>query len=202
MKGKVKECEKLRAELDVARNETQVETDSQLTVQAQLKNEIKEILTENAEMKSANKSKLEKVKNLEEKVAAADKEKISLLSKVEAAKRNCKKELEDQEVMYKEKIKNLESYFETLQAKIDELQTKKISEHETEVKKELIGLETRNEQLEKEKMILLREKNELAADLQKIQKDLKRISKEKETCADELKALKEKSGRGNKGILY
>ena len=50
----------------------------------------------------------------------------------------------------------------------------------------------RNEQLEKEKMILLREKNEIAADLQKTQKDLKRISKEKETCADELKALKEK----------
>ena len=192
MKIKVKECEKLRTELEVARNETQVETDSQLTVQAQLKNEIKEILTENSEIKRTNKSMEEKIKNLEEKVTAADKEKISHISKLEASKMNHKKELDDQEVMYKEKMKGLESYFETLQAKIDELQKKRISEHETEVKKELIGLETRNEQLEKEKMILLREKNEIAADLQKTQKDLKRISKEKETCADELKALKEK----------
>merc|ERR1712066_1137497 len=173
MKAKVKECGKLRSELEVARAETQVESDSQLTVQSQLKNEIKEILTENSEMKSKTKAKEEKMKNLAEKVAAADKEKISLLSKLEAAKRSFKKELDDQEVMYKEKMKGLETYFETLQAKIDELQSKKKTEHETEARKEIMGLETRNEQLEKEKMIILREKNELMADLEKIKKDLK-----------------------------
>ena len=192
MKAKVKECDKLRTELEVARNETQVESDSQLTVQTQLKTELKEILTENSEMKRKMKSREEKVKSLEEKVASADKEKVSLLSKLEAAKRNSKKELEDQEVMYKEKIKGLEKMFETLQAKIDKLHKEKNSEHEKEARKEIMGLETRNEQLEKEKMIILREKNELTADLEKIKKDLKRISKEKETCAEELKALKEK----------
>merc|ERR1719450_366104 len=41
-------------------------------------------------------------------------------------------------------------------------------------------------------MIILREKNELSADLEKIKKDLKRISKERDTCGEELKALKEK----------
>ena len=81
LKEKLKECEKLQNDLEVARNDTQVETDSQLTVQAQLKNEIKEILVENAELKSQVKSKGEKVKNLEEKCASADKDKISLLSK-------------------------------------------------------------------------------------------------------------------------
>ena len=35
--------EKLQADLEVAKNETRVESDSQLTVQAQLKNEIKDI---------------------------------------------------------------------------------------------------------------------------------------------------------------
>ena len=44
MKAKVKECDKLRTELEVAKNETQLESDSQLTVQAQLKTELKEIL--------------------------------------------------------------------------------------------------------------------------------------------------------------
>merc|ERR1711997_162944 len=68
----------------------------------------------------------------------------------------------------------------------------KNSEHEKEARKEIMNLETRNEQLEKEKMIILREKNELTADLQKTKKDLGRISKEKETSAEELKTLKEK----------
>ena len=192
IKIKVKECDKLRTEMEVARSETQVETNSQLTVQSQLQKEIKEILSENSAMKSKAKSREEKVKSLEEKIAAADKEKVSLLSKLEAAKMSFKKELDDQEAMYKEKMKGLEDYFETLQAKIDELKSKKSSEHETEVKKEVMELETRNEQLEKEKMIIVREKNELAAELEKIKKDLKRIRTEKETCAEELKALKEK----------
>ena len=192
IKAKVKECEKLRTELEVARNETQVESDSQLTVQAQLKTELKELLTENSEMKRKMKTKEEKVKTLEEKVACADKEKVSLLSKLEAAKRNFKKELDDQEVMYKEKIKGLEKMFETLQAKIDKLNNDKNSEHEKEARKEVMTLETRNEQLEKEKMIILREKNELTADWEKTKKDLGRISKEKETYAEELKTLKEK----------
>ena len=67
----------------------------------------------------------------------------------------------------------------------DELQKMKKTEHETEARKEIMGLETRNEQLEKEKMIILREKNELSADLEKIKKDLKRISKERDTCGEE-----------------
>ena len=192
IKAKVKECEKLRTELEVARNETQVESDSQLTVQAQLKTELKELLTENSEMKTKMKTKEEKVKTLEEKVACADKEKVSLLSKLEAAKRNFKKELDDQEVMYKEKIKGLEKMFETLQAKIDKLNNDKNSEHQKEARKEVMTLETRNEELEKEKMIILREKNELTADWEKTKKDLGRISKEKETYAEELKTLKEK----------
>ena len=115
IKAKVKECEKLRTELEVARNETQVESDSQLTVQAQLKTELKELLTENSEMKTKMKTKEEKVKTLEEKVACADKEKVSLLSKLEAAKRNFKKELDDQEEMYKAKIKGLEKMFDQLE---------------------------------------------------------------------------------------
>merc|ERR1739841_174437 len=111
IKTKNKECEKLHTELEVAKNETQVETDSRLTVQAQLKNEIKEIFTENAELKSKIKRREEKVQALEEKVASADKEKISLLSKLEAAKHNLKKELDDQEQVYKEKMKALEKVF-------------------------------------------------------------------------------------------
>ena len=173
LKEKLKECEKLQNDLEVARNDTQVETDSQLTVQAQLKNEIKEILVENAELKSQVKSKGEKVKNLEEKCASADKDKISLLSKLEAAKINLKKELEDQEEMYKEKMRGLEKVFESLQARIDELQKKRKDDHDKETKKELNALETRNEQLEKEKLIVLKEKNEVTADLEKIKKDVK-----------------------------
>ena len=128
VKAKTKECEKLHTELDVARNETQVETDTGLTVQAQLKNEIKEILTENADLKSSMKKREEKVKCLEEKVGNADKEKITLLSKLEAAKHNLRKELEDQEQMYKEKMKALEKVFEELQARIESLQNKKKTE--------------------------------------------------------------------------
>ena len=66
LKAKTKECDQLQTELEVAKNETQVETDSQLTVQAQLKNEIKEIFTENAELKSKIKRREEKVQDLEE----------------------------------------------------------------------------------------------------------------------------------------
>ena len=40
LKAKTKECDQLQTELEVAKNETQVETDSQLTVQAQLKNDV------------------------------------------------------------------------------------------------------------------------------------------------------------------
>ena len=123
MKAKVKECGKLRSELEVARTETQVESDSKLTVQSQLKNEIKEILTENSGIKSKIKSKEEKMKNLEEKVAAADKEKISLLSKHEAAKRSFKKEMDNQKGMYKEKIANLEAEREELNSSTHYAQT-------------------------------------------------------------------------------
>merc|ERR1711872_1187112 len=62
VKAKAKECEKLQTELEVAKNETIVETDSQLCVQAQLKSEIKEILTENAELKGKFKEMEDKLK--------------------------------------------------------------------------------------------------------------------------------------------
>ena len=193
VKSKVKECEKLQSELEVAKNETQVEADSQLTVQAQLKNEIKEILTENADLKSKMKAREERVKTLEEKAASADREKISLLSKLEAAKNNLKRELEDQEQMFKEKIKGYEKVCEGLQARIEEKEeAMKKSDQIRESKKELNALETRNEQLEKEKMIILKEKNETFAELEKIKKDLKRCLKEKETLVEELKNLKDK----------
>ena len=51
--------------------------------------------------------------------------------------------------MYKEKLKGLEQMLETLQAKIDKLHKERNSEHEKEARKEIMGLETRNEQLEK-----------------------------------------------------
>ena len=192
LKAKTKECDQLQTELEVAKNETQVETDSQLTVQAQLKNEIKEIFTENAELKSKIKRREEKVQALEEKVASADKEKITLLSKLEAAKHNLKKELEDQEHMYKEKMKALEKVFEELQARIETLQTKKKSEHDRETQKELNALELKNERLEKEKMIILREKNEINIDLDKLKKDLNKCVKEKEKLNEEVQTLKTK----------
>ena len=192
LKAKSKECDQLQTELEVAKNETQVETDSQLTVQAQLKNEIKEIFTENAELKSKIKRREEKVQALEEKVASADKEKITLLSKLEAAKHNLKKELEDQEHMYKEKMKALEKVFEELQARIETLQSKKKSEHDRETQKELNALELKNERLEKEKMIILRDKNEINIDLDKLKKDLNKCVKEKDKLNEEVQTLKTK----------
>ena len=51
-------------------------------------------------------------------------------------------------------MKGLESVFESLQSRIDELQKQKKSDQEMETKKELNALETRNEQLEKEKLII------------------------------------------------
>ena len=192
LKAKSKECDQLQTELEVAKNETQVETDSQLTVQAQLKNEIKEIFTENAELKSKIKRREEKVQALEEKVASADKEKITLLSKLEAAKHNLKKELEDQEHMYKEKMKALEKVFEELQARIETLQSKKKSEHDRETQKELNALELKNERLEKEKMMILRDKNEINIDLDKLKKDLNKCVKEKDKLNEEVQTLKTK----------
>ena len=192
LKAKSKECDQLQTELEVAKNETQVETDSQLTVQAQLKNEIKDIFTENAELKSKIKRREEKVQALEEKVASADKEKITLLSKLEAAKHNLKKELEDQEHMYKEKMKALEKVFEELQARIETLQSKKKSEHDRETQKELNALELKNERLEKEKMMILRDKNEINIDLDKLKKDLNKCVKEKDKLNEEVQTLKTK----------
>merc|ERR1712012_363616 len=111
-------------------------------------------------------------KVLKEKVANADKEKISLLSKLEAVKHNLKKELEDQEDLYKKKIKGLEKVMETLEARIEDLLKQKKVDFDKETKKELHALETRNEQLEKEKMIILKERNEINEDLEKIKQDL------------------------------
>merc|ERR1711876_99412 len=99
---------------------------------------------------------------------------------------NLKRELEDQEQMFKEKIKGYEKVCEGLQARIEEKEeAMKKSDQIRESKKELNALETRNEQLEKEKMIILKEKNETFAELEKMKKDLKRCLKEKETLVEE-----------------
>lgn len=192
LKSKSKECAKFQSELDVARNETMVETDSQLGVQAQLKSEIKEIFAENAELKSKCKEAEREKNDMKVKAEALDKEKIKLVAKVETVTKDFKKEAKEQEVIYKEKMSGLEKVFETLQQRIEELQKKRKVETEHENKKEVRELETKLEKLEKEKVKVLREKNDLAADLEKSKQEVEKIKSEKVALAADLKCQEEK----------
>eukprot|EP00092_Neocalanus_flemingeri_P040694 GFUD01044305.1.p1 GENE.GFUD01044305.1~~GFUD01044305.1.p1 ORF type:complete len:1862 (+),score=644.25 GFUD01044305.1:78-5663(+) len=191
-KCKSKECSKMQSELEMAKNETLVETDSQLGVQAQLKSEIKEILAENAELKSKCKEAETKKSEFKARVGNLEQENTKLTAKVETIKKDSKKEAKEQEAIYKEKMSGLEKVFDTLQQRIDELQSKRKVETEHENKKEVRDLETRLEKLEKEKVKVLREKNDLGADLEKCKIEVDKIKSEKVTLVADLKREQEK----------
>lgn len=192
LKSKTKECAKHRSELEVAKNETVIETDSQLGVQAQLKSEIKEILAENAEIKSRFKDAEKKKKDCEKKIDSLETDKKKLITKLETHKKVAEKEAKEQETMYKEKMSGLEKVFDTLQQRIDELQSKRKVETEHENKKELRELETRLDKLEKEKVKVLREKNDLSADLEKFKKENDKLMAEKVVLKSDLMNEQEK----------
>jgi len=187
LKAKSKECGKLQSELEMVKNETLVETDSQLGVQAQLKSEIKEILAENAELKSKYKEAETKKNDTKGKVDTLEKEKNKLMAKVDTIKKDFETEAKEKELMYKEKMSGLEKVFDTLQQRIDELQTKRKIETAHEKKKEVADLEAKLENLEKEKVKIFREKNDIVAELDKCKKDVEKIRSEKASVIADLK---------------
>eukprot|EP00092_Neocalanus_flemingeri_P094165 GFUD01119719.1.p1 GENE.GFUD01119719.1~~GFUD01119719.1.p1 ORF type:complete len:483 (-),score=200.28 GFUD01119719.1:202-1554(-) len=182
----------MQSELEMAKNETLVETDSQLGVQAQLKSEIKEILAENAELKSKCKESDTKKSEFKARVGNLEQENTKLTAKVETITKDSKKEAKEQEAIYKEKMSGLEKVFDTHQQRIDELQSKQKVETEHENKKEVRDLETRLEKLEKEKVKVLREKNVVGADLEKCKIEVDKIKSERVTLVADLKREQEK----------
>jgi len=192
VKAKVKECEKLQTELEVAKNETIVETDSQLCVQAQLKSEIKDILAENAELKGKFKEVEDKLKESKSSSKTIIDENKKLKEKLETNKKDFEKEAKDQESMYKEKMSGLEKVFETLQNRIDELQAKRKADTDLEINKEIKDLEAKLDTLEKEKVQALKDKNNLESDLEKSKKEVSKIKLEKSELECELQSVKEK----------
>merc|ERR1712096_353376 len=103
LKAKSKECGKLQSELEMVKNETLVETDSQLGVQAQLKSEIKEILAENAELKSKFKEAETKKNDTKGKVDTLEKEKNKLMAKVDTIKKDFENETKKKKKKKKKK---------------------------------------------------------------------------------------------------
>merc|ERR1712096_14286 len=108
LKAKSKECGKLQSELEMVKNETLVETDSQLGVQAQLKSEIKEILAENAELKSKEAETKKNDTKVKVDTLEKEKNKNKLMAKVDTIKKDFETEAKEKELMYKEKMSGLE----------------------------------------------------------------------------------------------
>merc|ERR1711892_256299 len=157
-----------------------------------LKSEIKEILAENAEMKSKCKDAEKQRKEVKAKVGVLNEDKIKLETKMEGNKKDFKKEIKEQEAMYKEKMSGLEKVFETLQQRIEELQSKRKADTDHEKKKEFIDLETKLEKLEKEKVQVLREKNDMSAAVEKSKMEAVKYKSERAALQTELKAEQEK----------
>merc|ERR1719186_307058 len=188
LKSKSKACAKLKSDMEVVKNETLVETDSQLRVQAQLKSEIKEILVENAELRSNYRIVETEKKEIQVKIESLELDNNKLVSKADIITKDFEKEAKEQEAIYKEKMSGLEKVFDSLQKRIDELQTRRKVETEHENKKEVMDLETRLEKLEKEKIEVLREKNDLVADLVKCKKEIDKLNSEKAVLVADLES--------------
>merc|ERR1712096_462723 len=109
-----------------------------------------------------------------------------LVSKADIITKDFEKEAKEQEAIYKEKMSGLEKVFDTLQNRIDELQSKRKVETEHENKKEVMDLETRLEKVEADKVDVLREKNSLVCDLAKCKKEVDRLNSEKATLVADL----------------
>jgi len=192
LKAKSKECEKLQTELEVAKNETLVETDSQLGVQAQLKSEIKEILAENAEIKSKLKSSEKHVKESITMTQTLTEDNEKLKDKLKATEKDFKKEVKEQENMYKEKMSGLEKIFETLNQKIEELQAKRKADTDRVESNEVKKLESKLGKVENEKVQALKEKADLTGDLEMKKREVTKLISEKTAVESELKALRDK----------
>ena len=150
-----------------------VEVESQLGVHTQLKTELKDIMKENAEVKSKIKTVEAARVGMEVKKEASEKELKTVKVELEKVKEERDREVTEKEVVYKKKIKNLEQIFETLQAKIDKLEKKGRSESGTDLKKKQIHeLECLVEKLEVEKV--------------KVKNELSEALGEKETVANHL----------------
>merc|ERR1712096_179674 len=192
LKSMSKECAKLKSDMEVAKNETLVETDSQLGVQAQLKSEIKEILVENAELRSNYRIVETWEKEIQVKIESLEIDNNKLVSKADIITKDFEKEAKEQEAIYKEKMSGLEKVFDSLQKRIDELQTRRKVETEHENKKEVMDLEARLEKLEKKKVEVLREKNDLVADLVKCKKEIDKLNSEKAVLVADLESEQKK----------
>merc|ERR1712096_445656 len=99
LKSMSKECVKLKSDMEVARNETLVETDSQLRVQAQLKSEIKEILVENAELRSNERIVEIEKKEIQVKIESLELDNNKLVSKADIITKDFEKEAKEQEAI-------------------------------------------------------------------------------------------------------
>ena len=152
---------------------TRVEVESQFGVHTQLKTELRDIMKENAELKSRIKTAEAARVGMEVKKEASEKELKTVKVELEKVKEERDREVTEKEVVYKKKMKNLEQIFETLQAKIDKLEKKGRSESGTDLKKKQIHeLECLVEKLEVEKV--------------KVKNELSEALGEKETVANHL----------------
>ena len=192
VKAKTKECEKLHTELEVAKNETQVETDSQLTVQAQLKNEIKEIFTENAELKSKIKRREEKVKidldKLKKDLDKCVKEKDKLNEEVQTLNNKHDETIRveiDTKAMSKLKKEN-----ETLQHDLKEVKLDlRLEKREVEKKSSLLTFVREKEAKNREK---IQEMEKEKSDLESEVKKLSSAAESKASALDNMKTKEEK----------
>ena len=154
-----------------------VEVESQLGVHTQLKSELKDIMKENAEVKS-------NIKTVE--AARLGMELKSAKAELEKAKEDRGKELTEKDGVYKKKMKNMEQIFETLQAKIDKLEKKGRSESGTDLKKKQINeLECLVEKLEVEKTKMKNELSEAVGEKENVAKHLSKARTDIESLKKE-----------------
>merc|ERR1712096_400437 len=130
----------------------------------------------------------------EQKIQRLEKENEVLSTKLDNIRKGLRQDMENQDQMYKEKLRGLEKVLETLQARIEELQGKRGTEHE---------LETKNELLEKEKVRALREKNELVSEKDHLNKVIEKNQEEKSSMVKDLENLKAeiKSLKENQSVV-